>query len=406
MRGYGYFRGLKKKRQRLAGPTLVYTELDVSDWSAYQVTYGTGPANPEDGGNSVAVLETVDGGTHGITSLVSGIVANRAYRFRILVKGINENIIAVVASMNGDSRYMYVDLTTGADLLSFGLTNLQFQDIGDGWKVIMVDTLVTDITFPNMYFGISKAGPNPLFSGSVTDGLAIGSVRIYDIGALSGAIRVPAGASLQVNAPSSTFDDFSAGAWFRIDSYPNQYISLFTITKEVSPGNNQYFWFGHDHDAGGSPGARGLSVYGNNGSHSTTLLPAVGTWAHLAVTKTGSIVRAYINGVIVSWDTGGTTVDIGQSQYVNIEKILWCKELGGTDVLDGAIRSAFLKQGTVFNDTDILEIMTHSDPNEFTPMTASWPLIAPTDLTATVGPNLTAVGTQLGFTAQPEEITQ
>lgn len=239
----------------------------------------------------------------------------------------------------------------------------------------------------------------------------------------AGAVSVPADSGLDYqNAVSLglTIRNFSAGAWFRIDSMPEVYISLLTIQKQTAPGVNEYFWLGHDSTAGG--GNRGLSVADNQGAHSYQLLPALGTWFHVGVTKSGNTVKVYQNGVLVDWDTAAPgvnyTTNLGQASYVNIERLRWCNEQAAGQDFVGAIRSAFFTHHdsfAVMTDAEMAAVKSYSDPHNYGPSWATragslanpaWPLTGPSSLTSpSSGEVLTVYGGPLGSTTKPAGIT-
>jgi hypothetical protein len=222
----------------------------------------------------------------------------------------------------------------------------------------------------------------------------------------AGAVLVPADSGLEADIAIGTFDNWSAGAWFRIDSLPEQYASLFVIQKQTAPGVNQYFWLGHDTLAGG--GNRGLSVADNQGAHSYQLLPTPGTWFHVGITKNGTTVKVYQNGALVDWDTAAPatnySVTMGQSSYVNIEKMRWCNENAAGQDFVGAIRSAFYVQGTVLSDAQMAAIRQYSKPQNYIGgLTNAWELPSASDLSGSNG-SITAFGSALGNTTKPAGI--
>src|ERR1043165_2131720 len=160
----------------IPGPVVVFETTNVSDWSPSAVTFQVSAfGNPETGGQGIDARETTDNGTHGLSKAIP-FEEGKLYRIRVLVRGLNETVMAIVSGVGGGSHYLYVDLTTGADLLSAGFSNLNWQSIGGGWCVVEVDVEVPSIGTPDMYLGISKPGPNPVFVGAVTDGITVGSV--------------------------------------------------------------------------------------------------------------------------------------------------------------------------------------------------------------------------------------
>ncbi len=231
--------------------------------------------------------------------------------------------------------------------------------------------------------------------------LSAGSVAIP-----AGAVSVPADSGLEIAIGSGTFDNWSAGAWFRIDSLLEQYVSLLVIQKQTAPGVNEYFFLGYDSLAGG--GNRGLAVADNQGAHSYQLLPALGTWFHVGITKQGTTVKVYQNGSLIDWDTAAPGVNysasLGQSSYVNIERMRWCNEQSAGQDFVGAIRSAFYVQGTVLNDAQMAAIRQYSKPQNYIGgLTNAWELPSASNLTGSNG-SLTAFGSALGNTTKPAGI--
>ncbi len=184
MRGLGLFRGQRRNPASGIVVTQIFSDTDVSDWSANQVTFAaSAQTNPEDGGLATDVLEQALPNSHGISRLISFVSGTR-YRVRLLVRGINESIVAFSSSVDAGGHYLYIDFTTGANLLSQAVSSITQQSLGGGWYVVSFEMDVTAAGgAPDLYIGISKPGPNPNFVGVPTDGITIGSVRIYQVGA-------------------------------------------------------------------------------------------------------------------------------------------------------------------------------------------------------------------------------
>lgn len=190
------------------------------------------------------------------------------------------------------------------------------------------------------------------------------------------AAEVPADSGLVLSSSlNPTWTNWSAGAWFRIDSMPEQYVSLFVIQKASAPGTNEYFWLGHDQTAGG--GNRGLSVADNQGAHSYQLLPALGTWFHVGIVKNVTTVKVWMNGVLIDWDTAAPGVNysatMGQSSYVNIDRLKWCNEGGVGQDFVGAIRSAWYAN-TALVDPQMEAMPQYGDPSDNYPVDGRWEL--------------------------------
>lgn len=192
MRGLGLGLGLRRKRRSGGGapaPVLIYSDTDVSDWTPTAVTFAVSPwGNPETGGPGIDVFETVANSTHSIGTLIP-FQSGKTYQIRLLVRGINESIVGFFSSVDGGTHYLYINFTTGANLLSQAVSNVTQQSLGGGWYVVTFEMTVTAAGgSPDLTIGISKAGPTPVFPGVVTDGITVGSVMVYDI---TGAATVP-----------------------------------------------------------------------------------------------------------------------------------------------------------------------------------------------------------------------
>ncbi len=188
-----------------------------------------------------------------------------------------------------------------------------------------------------------------LFRGMRKPGGSVGAPPPY----ATTAVRFPTGALFTRNASGFTggnVGDFSFGGWFRKDALLQQYLTFFamnTAPGTYTPGS--YFWLGHDSTAGG--GNRGVSLDTGAGAHSLTLLPANGTWFHLALSKAGPVITVWQDGVQVSWDAGQpdpTVFDCGRASFASINHLYLCEEDGfGGLGFNGAIRAPYVKDSAM-----------------------------------------------------------
>jgi len=180
MRGLGPGLGLSLGAVRLLQ---IFSAVNAGflTWSVNGTTVGVGStANPEDGAFGVDLRETATTGNHGAGSLIPFTAGN--YRIRILVNGTNETIIALFTSVDSSTKFLYYDFSTGTNISSSGFFNITRTPLGSGWFVITVDmSVAVPGGSPDLNISIAKPGPAPSFTGAITDGLVLGSCRVYRI---------------------------------------------------------------------------------------------------------------------------------------------------------------------------------------------------------------------------------
>lgn len=223
------------------------------------------------------------------------------------------------------------------------------------------------------------------------------------------AVYVPPGPSLPgprlhcapgALAPGGVLGGFSFFGWMRITTQPQQYIGL--LTAETG----EYLFLGHDNTAGEGPESRGLFFYdghgGGVGGHSFETLPAHGTWFHFAYSiwfpsEGNGRVRAWINGVPCTWDSGpavptdGELVGIPWNETTNIEL---ANQDWDQTATDAAIRAWGLVGKTPLTTAEVLLLMSQSTPGTgvsgLNPL-GIWPLTTKDDLGSAQGVTLTVV---------------
>ncbi len=218
---------------------------------------------------------------------------------------------------------------------------------------------------------------------------------------MSTAISVPSGGRFERSAAdisvAGAINDFSFTCWVRIDSLPEQYISLLTFPVGT------YFWLGYDSSLSAT---RGLALYEGNGGHSTTLLPALGTWFHVGLVKVGTSITVYLDGTVVLWDTGGLPAVFtgANSTYTGITTMMLCNEAAAGQDFVGAICAAAFTT-TALSQPQVAAIRLASDPQTAGPIdVSSYPLTGSTDLVDTLAnEDLVAYGT-MGDTTGPTEL--
>lgn len=418
MRGLGLARGMQVRRSRgvavPSGPVPVWSDDRVDDWTPVNVTLGdSGSTDPEIGGLRVTMRETTTDGNHYVYKEIP-LEQGKTYRLRFLVKGVSRTVITINLPVADGGKYWIGTIGSTTPDLASGIGSMQVEEVGD------MQALSVEFTYGgatgNVGFSIGTCipGPNASFPGEVAKGLDFGNVKLYEVAVPLNALY-HSGGTLSVSSPivGPNVGDFAAGAWFRIDTLLEQYVALIALQKNGDLGTGgKYAWFGFDSEAGGGPGNRGLGFFDGNGGHCFELLPALGTWFHAAVVKVGTEVRAFLNGALCTWDTGGspTFMSAEHAAYTEIDRLRFCNEIGWDSPGHvGAIRGAFILEAIPpsWGADELALIMPRSDPRGGEAINdGTWPLTTDSSLfdTANIQP-FTKIGGTWGVTSKPAGIT-
>jgi hypothetical protein len=315
-------------------------QFDNAYWTKTAATISANSTISADGNsNADKLIENSANASHLIERTQTGITSGTTYSLSIFAKKSERNF-AVLGVFTGESKQVFVNLTTGAVTSTAGTwVNTLVQELSNGWfRITGVFTAASTTIYP--FFAISNNGNSLSYLGDGTSGLYVWGAQL-EAGAYPTSYIPTTSASVTRNADVLTRNNIFTNGWITA-SGGTWFVELknnISLTRSTGADIVQSLGVSNGTDSGiviRTAGTSRAQVYKYVSGSPILMRTTAADIVKIAVKWNGTSADIFENGVKVVSASSFTTTNMNflQGSAVDFPKIISSMALWPTPLTD------------------------------------------------------------------------